>query len=76
MLGAVSHYCPNERTVVNITTNFRSLDTGVVQREIVVIAGQYYRKTTGMGTGILPELNSLAAPPVWARTDMSIMSTS
>lgn len=71
--GFVSHYFPNESTVVNITTNAHSLDPGVVKREVVIIDGQYYIKTTGMGAGILPEMNNWAAPPVWTQADVSIM---
>lgn len=55
-------------SIVNVTVdNLHLLDPGVVQRQIVVIEGEYHIITTGIGIGYLPEFNASpwVTEPVW-----------
>ena len=70
--GYVTHHWTNPSTVLNVTTDLHVLDPGVVQREIVVIDGQYHIRTIGNGIGVQPQINVAWAAGVWGFTDMVI----
>jgi hypothetical protein len=73
--GFVTHYSPDGNTIVNITTDIHILEPGAVQRQIVVIDGQYHIITFGMGTGFFPGLNESAflGEVVWGAADKQIV---
>ncbi len=70
--GFVSHYSPDDSTIINITRQFHALDPGIVFRQIVIEDGQYKIITYGMGTGIAPGLNEDLAPLAWGLADARI----
>ncbi|WP_133065846.1 hypothetical protein [Mameliella alba] len=70
--GYVTHHWTNPSTVLNVTTDLHALDPGVVQRQIVVINGQYHIVTIGNGIGIQPQINVDWAAGVWGFTDLLI----
>lgn len=62
--------------IINITVdNLHVLDPGVVQRRFVVINGEYYIETLGIGEGYLATVNSWAplVNAVWSAANSNVM---
>jgi hypothetical protein len=74
-VGMVEHWV-GTRLLTNSTLPYRHLlNPGVVIREVVTVDGSIIVKTSGFGSGLLPQINSgIAAKLIWSdRTDSKII---
>lgn len=73
VFGRVKHYVfPEHLTVVNTTMEGHLLHPGNVHRSIVQEGDDLYVVTQGYGSGMVPKVNEVLAPPGWQAVDFGI----